>query len=154
MTKPRSREQMPFVERGTLFRPDGTPICDLAGRTGFTDWLKRNTGFRYQSLAGVDISVIKEARKGRTGEYFDYWYAHRRVFGELVRVYLGKAEKVTIHALEKAAGSLAQLELGTGVKNGRTVVRQIVLEESANENAPDGQAPGARGELVRQEQLF
>lgn len=155
MTKPRSPEQMPFVEQGTLFRPDGTPICDLTGRTGFVDWLKRNKSFRYQSLAGVEISVIKEARKGRTGEYFDYWYAHRRVFGELVRVYLGKAEKVTLNALEKAAGSLAQLELGTGVKKGRTVVRLSEdLPGEQNKNVPDGQATEAREESVRQEQLF
>lgn len=163
-------EQMFFVERGTLFRPDGRPVCDLTGRTGFVDWLKRNKSFRYQSLAGVEISVIKEQRKGRTGEYFDYWYAHRRVFGQLVRVYVGKAEKVTISALEQAAGRLAQLELGKsggGWKKERPVVRQesspgrpahLGAERGAgsreNKNAPDDtDSIEARG-VFRQRELF
>lgn len=142
-----------------LHRPDGSVICSVGFRTGFIDWLKLNKGFRFESMAGVEISVLKETRKGRTGEYFEYYYAHRRVFGQLVRVYLGKAETLTLKTLENAAGRLAQLELGQSggglEKKGRSVVRQAeVISEKTNENAPDGPETGARGESVRQGQLF
>lgn len=164
MTRPRKAEQMPYVQQGMLHKPDGSVICSVGFRSGFIDWLRSgvNKGFRFESLAGVEISVLKEKRKGRTGEYFDYFYAHRRVFGQLVRVYLGKAEKVTNSALENAAGRLAQLELGQsgGVpKKGRSVVRQteIVSEEKGqghvNENAPGPEIGQAR-EGLRQERLF
>lgn len=167
MTKkiPRRPEQMPFVIKGTLFKPDSSPICEVAGRTAFFDWLRHpdHRGFRYESLAGVEISVLKERRKGRSGEYFDYWYAHRHIFGRLLRVYLGKAEKVTFLTLEQAAGRLAQLELKMGDgrvgKKGRSVVRRdegIISETNSqghvNENAPSPEIGQARGEL-RQEQL-
>jgi hypothetical protein len=147
---------MPFVRQGTLYQPDGSVICAVGPHTGFGDWLRLNKGFRYESLAGVEISVLKERRQGRSGEYFDYFYAHRRVFGQLMRVYLGKAEKVTVSALEYAAGRLGQIELGLGVKKERPVVRRPEgVEEKGqgqvNENAPAQRV--ARGES-RQLELF
>lgn len=167
MTRPRKGEEMPFVKKGMLHRPDSAPICAVAGgKTGWLDWLKTHTGFRYESLAGVEISVIKERRKGRTGEYFEYWYGHRHVLGQLRRIYIGKAETLTIAALENAAGRLAQLELGQsgggGPKMGRSVVRQAALvsegsvnsQGHVNENAPGGSNREAREESVTQQKLF
>jgi hypothetical protein len=124
MTRPRRSEQMPYVRQGTLHRPDGAVICEVKGRSGFVDWLNHpdHRGFRYESLAGIQISVLKERRKGRSGETFEYWYAHRRLMGHVVRVYLGKAADVTLLALEQAAGRLAQLELGhVAQKSGATL---------------------------------
>jgi hypothetical protein len=110
---PKQTEQMYFVSHGTLFRPDGSPICEVSGKTGFRDWLRypEHRSFRYESLAGGNCTVLKERRAGRSGEIFDYWYAHRHVFGKLRRVYLGKSEIITIQVLERAAVMLAQLEM-------------------------------------------
>lgn len=111
-----------YVQKGKLYRPDGGLVCAVGPRTGWPDWLAGHRSFRYESLAGASCTVIKEQRSGRSGITHPYWYAHRRINGRLRRVYLGR-DPLTLEDLEKAAGQLAQLEIGDapGVKGGATL---------------------------------
>lgn len=113
---------IPYVEGGKLYRPDGSVICAVGPKTGWLDWLNRpeTKSFRFRGLAGTHCTVIRETRKGRSGNQHPYWYTHRHVLGRLRRVYLGRSENLTLQALEAAAAKLAQLEMGApdGAKNG------------------------------------
>lgn len=104
---------IPMVKDGVLYRHDGAVICRVGPRTGWYDWLRRPTtkSFRYVGASGQHCTVVKERRKGATGHIHYYFIAYRSVKGKKLRVSLGKAEKVTLAALEKAAGKLAQLKL-------------------------------------------
>lgn len=90
------------------------PLPAPAQQTGWFNWLDdpRHRSFRFEGASGAECSVIKERRRGRSGQEFDYWYAHRHVMGKLHRVYLGKSENLTLTTLEAAAGKLSQLEMG------------------------------------------
>jgi len=104
---------IPYVLKGVLHQPDGSPVCVVGPKTGWLDWLRdeRHRSFRFEGAGGMNCTVLKEKRKTRSGETRDYWYAHRHVFGKLKRVYLGKPERLTLSGLSAAAVKLAQLEM-------------------------------------------
>jgi hypothetical protein len=66
------------------------------------DWLENpaTKSFRYESPQGV-FTAIKERRSGHF-----VWYAHRRITGELKRIYLGKSENLTPKKLLETARKL------------------------------------------------
>jgi hypothetical protein len=105
------KQAIPYVKGGLLHTPGGAPICAVGERTGWSDWLEGHTSFRYISGSGATCTLIRELRAGRSGIRRAYWYAHRHMLGKLRRVYLGKAERLTLVRLEAAAVQLAQLEL-------------------------------------------
>lgn len=107
-----------YVRGGVLHKPDGTLVCRVGPKTGWLDWLRdaRHASFRYESPQGPQCSVVREPRRSpSSGITHYYWYAHRRIGGRLRRRYLGRAEKVNLLTLEKAAQGLAQLELSDAV---------------------------------------
>ena len=114
-------EGIPYVREGKLYNPLGEVICAVGPKTGWPDWLStpNHRSFRFEGAGGFNCSMIKERRKTRSGDYRDYWYAHRHVLGKLKRVYLGKPERLTIQAMTAATIKLAQLEMmGVTVSQG------------------------------------
>lgn len=110
-------QKIPYVRGGALYKADGTRVCAVGPQTGWLDWLRdeQHRSFRFEG-EGVSCTLLKEKRRTRSGATRDYWYAHRHVFGELRRVYLGKPENLTLMGLTAAAVRLAQLEMvGLGV---------------------------------------
>jgi hypothetical protein len=116
MTKP-----IPYVQAGHLHAPTGAVICAVPSsppmRTGWIDWLgnRDNRSFRFIGASGITCTVNKESRAGSSGTIFWYWYAARHVLGKHRRVYLGKAEALTLDILEAGAAKLAQLELDSAM---------------------------------------
>lgn len=106
-------QKIPYVKGGTLYKFDGSVVCGVGPRTGWLDWLKQegHNSFRFESAAGATCTMVKERRKGTSGTYHPYWYAHKRINDKLRRRYVGKAEKVTLAKLESVAMALGQLEL-------------------------------------------
>lgn len=106
-----------YVRLGVLHKPDGAVVCRVGPKTGWLDWLrdKRHSSFRYESVEGPQMSVLREPRRASSGVTHYYFYAHRTINGRRKRAYLGRAEKVTLFRLEDAARKLAQLELSEAV---------------------------------------
>lgn len=73
----------------------------LSGPDWF-DWLENpaTKSFRYESPEGV-FTAVKERRSSHF-----VWYAHRRITGELKRIYLGKSENLTPKKLLETARKL------------------------------------------------
>ena len=111
---------IPYVSNGRLHYPSGVIICAVPSappmRTGWVDWLNSpdNRSFRFIGASGATCTVNKESRAGSSGTIFWYWYAARHVLGKHHRIYLGKAETLTLDILEAGAARLAQLELNGG----------------------------------------
>jgi len=116
MSKP-----IPYVEHGILRDPAGRIVCAVPSqppmRTGWVDWLisRDNRSFRFIGASGATCTVNKESRAGSSGTIFWYFYAARHVLGKHRRVYLGKAEALTLDILEAGAAKLAQLELDSAM---------------------------------------
>lgn len=67
------------------------------------EWLNSpiNTGFHFTARIGEFSARKEKRRKGF------FWYAYRKIHGQLFKKYLGKSEKLTITTLEHMAKSLA-----------------------------------------------
>lgn len=104
--------KIPIVKNGELRRFDGTFIRRI-GTSGWFDWLQLDStkSFQYHGESGQYATVCKEKRIGGGGEPHYYFIAYRSIKGKKKRVYLGKARRLTLLRLEKAAGKLAQLAL-------------------------------------------
>lgn len=105
-------QRIPYVRGGKLHRFDGTPICAVGPRTGWLDWLRGpdHRSFQFENAAGgLTCTIVKERRKGASGKYFFYWYAHKRIQGRLRRKYAGKSEQLDLARLEQAAQAVNQL---------------------------------------------
>ena len=76
------------------------------------DWLDSRTTKSFRYIGDDDTvtcTVVKEKRagyKGRSVKWF--WYAHRRLGGQLRRKYLGLSENVTYNRLKEVALELEQ----------------------------------------------
>jgi hypothetical protein len=106
-------QRIPYIKQGMLYKFDDAPVCRVGMQTGWLDWLKdeAHRSIHFESLVGPTCTLVKERRKGSSGEYHSYWYAHKRINGRLRRRYIGKPEKLTLARLEQAATALGQLEL-------------------------------------------
>lgn len=102
-----------IVKDGLLRRRADGEMIRRVGTSGWFDWLQLETtkSFHYLGESGQHATVCKEKRIGGSGGTHYYFIAYRKVASKRRRVYLGKARKVTLRALEQAAGKLAQLAL-------------------------------------------
>ena len=98
--------RIPYVADGMLHAedPPGTPEIAVDS-AAWAAWLEDRTirSFSFQSPAGT-FTARKERRSGGNEEY---WTAYRKRGGKLRKVYLGKAEKLTLARLEDAAAALS-----------------------------------------------
>lgn len=114
-----SKKKLFEVRNGRLYDPSGLPVCEVriidGKRTAWYDWLESHRSFRFVGRDGIGINVIKERRWSRSGNdwrmYDGYWYGSKKNQGELRRLYLGKSERLTRSALERATGKLAQTRI-------------------------------------------
>jgi LuxR family transcriptional regulator, maltose regulon positive regulatory protein len=90
------------VNGGRLVLPghDTSPIT--VGTPAWFAWLEQATTFAFTSPAGRFT-----ARKERQARGGGYWKAYRTSHGTLHRVYLGRAQDLTLDRLNQAAMTLA-----------------------------------------------
>lgn len=86
------------------------------GSPGWYAWLASAKTFSFQSERG-NFTAQREKRRNGT-----YWYAYRRA-GKLMKVYLGKAEELTLERLELASLSLT----------GQTLLKQRRVQPRTSE---------------------
>ncbi len=94
----------PVVQDGILWirGQDTTDVSAISLDTArWTGWLEAHKKFKFEGATG-HFSARRETRGGN-----HYWYAYRRRDGKLNKVYLGKAEDITLARLEDAAADLA-----------------------------------------------
>src|SRR5512134_1130771 len=90
------------VDGATLVLPerDASPIT--LDTPAWFAWLEHATTFAFSSPSGRFT-----ARKERQARGGGYWKAYRTAHGTLHRVYLGKAQDLTLDRLNRAAATLA-----------------------------------------------
>ena len=97
--------RIPLVAAGVLYvlEPPGGPEIAVDS-PAWAAWLRdpATRSFSFRGSSGT-FTARKEDRAG--GE--DYWSAYRKLGGKLRKVYLGKAERLTLARLEDAATVLA-----------------------------------------------
>jgi LuxR family maltose regulon positive regulatory protein len=97
--------RIPHVADGVLHAedPPGTPQIAVDS-PAWAAWLEDRTAhsFSFQGPSGT-FTARKERRSGGDEEY---WSAYRKLGGKLRKVYLGKAESLTLARLEDAAAAL------------------------------------------------
>ena len=97
--------RIPLVAAGVLhvLEPPGGPEIAVDS-PGWAAWLRdpATRSFSFRGSSGA-FTARKEGRSG--GE--QYWSAYRKLGGKLRKVYLGKAERLTLARLEDAATVLA-----------------------------------------------
>ena len=86
-----------------VLQPPGEPTITVDS-PGWAAWLRdpATRSFSFRGSNGT-FTARKERRSGSEG----YWSAYRKRGGKLRKVYLGKAEKLTLARLEDAATILA-----------------------------------------------
>lgn len=90
--------------------------AELATAERFTpDWLARQRTFAFHGRRG-QLNLLKEKRQ-RGGQ--GYWYAYRRVRGQMLKRYLGRDEQVDPERLEELA---EELRAETGEAGGRALL--------------------------------
>src|SRR5215212_617736 len=98
-------QRIPHVADGVLYvqEPPGAPQVAL-GSPVWTAWLEDRAthSFSFEGPSGI-FTARKERRSGSNEEY---WSAYRKQGGKLRKVYLGKAEKLTLARLNEAAARL------------------------------------------------
>ena len=97
--------RIPLVTAGVLrvLEPPGEPTITVDS-PGWAAWLRdpATRSFSFRGSKGT-FTARKERRSGGA----EYWTAYRKRGGKLRKVYLGKAEKLTLARLEDAATILA-----------------------------------------------
>src|SRR5215204_3361413 len=98
-------QRIPHVADGVLYvqEPPGAPQVALDSPV-WTAWLEDRAthSFSFEGPSGT-FTARKERRSGSNEEY---WSAYRKRGGKLRKVYLGKAEKLTLTRLDAAATEL------------------------------------------------
>src|SRR5919107_175024 len=116
-------QRIPHVADGVLHAqgPSGAP--DIAiDSPAWAAWLEKRAtrSFSFEGPAGT-FTARSERRSGGNEEY---WSAYRKREGKLRKVYLGKAERLTLGRLEDAAARLAgQGERATASLSSDTLAR-------------------------------
>jgi LuxR family maltose regulon positive regulatory protein len=98
--------RIPYVADGVLHAEDPPGRPEIAvDSAAWAMWLgdRATHSFSFQSPAGT-FTARKERRSGADEEY---WTAYRKRGGRLRKVYLGKAERLTLARLEDAAAVLS-----------------------------------------------
>jgi len=92
----------PQVDGATLVLPESDASPITVDTPAWFAWLEQATSFAFTSPAGRFT-----ARKERQARGGGYWKAYRTSHGTLHRVYLGKAQDLTLDRLNHAAATLA-----------------------------------------------
>src|SRR3712207_3701399 len=103
-------QRIPWVADGVLRLPGAPGVAEIeVGTPSWVSWLAdpASRSFSFRGYRGT-FTARKELRS-RGGAY---WIAYRKRSGKLRKVYLGKAEDLTLERLEDAAAVLS----GTGAK--------------------------------------
>src|SRR5262245_19517739 len=90
------------VDGATLVLPESDVSPIPLDTPAWFAWLEQATTFAFRSASGHFT-----ARKERQARGGGYWKAYRTSHGTLHRVYLGKAQDLTLDRLNRAAATLA-----------------------------------------------
>ena len=74
----------------------------VVGSTAWREWLSERDGFRYECGEG-SFSARRERRRDST-----YWYAYRKRFGKLRKLYLGRSEDLCTELMLNIARLMSQ----------------------------------------------
>ncbi|HVU69061.1 MAG TPA: LuxR family transcriptional regulator, partial [Ktedonobacteraceae bacterium] len=91
-------------ENCLIYQQDGHPVRVELDTPAWQDWLENATSFSFKSAEGNFTAHKTRASNGRGGWY---WYAHRRLHGQLSNLYLGTSARLTLQRLREAASVLA-----------------------------------------------
>src|SRR5829696_4009653 len=124
-------QRIPHVADGVLYvqEPPGAPQVAL-GSPVWTAWLEDRAthSFSFEGPSGI-FTARKERRSGSNEEY---WSAYRKQGGKLRKVYLGKAEKLTLARLNEAAARLT--------KYAEKATASLPADATAVDGGPSGRA--------------
>src|SRR5690349_19498941 len=137
------------VDGATLVLPerDASPIP--LGTPSWFAWLEHATTFAFTSPSGHFT-----ARKERQARGSGYWKAYRTSHGTLHRVYLGKAQDLTLDRLNSAAVTLAAADAPPVPAARAAASPAPATAASANLLATKLFVPPARANLVARPRLF
>ena len=131
--------RIPHVAAGVLhvLEPQGGGSRITVGSAAWAAWLRdpATRSFSFRGSSGT-FTARKERRSG--GD--EYWSAYRKLGGKLRKVYLGKAEKLTLARLEEAATALA----------GRGEVTTTNDAESTRADGAGGEADTSKEDYARE----
>ncbi|MEG4287279.1 hypothetical protein QUB68_29660 [Microcoleus sp. A006_D1] len=108
-----AKQPIPAVTQGTIELENGQ-VIELESPKG-AKWLaetvidpetgkEKGRSFRYESMEGrASFTARNQPVKG-----ISYWYASKKVAGEVNKLYIGKPENVTIRRLEEVAEEIAK----------------------------------------------
>lgn len=107
-----TKQPIPAVVQGTIELESGR-VFELESPRG-KEWLaeiiidsetgrEKGRSFRYESMKGhASFTARNQPIRG-----ISYWYASKKVGGNLNKIYIGKLEEVTINRLEEVAEKIA-----------------------------------------------
>lgn len=93
-----SNPAKPVVVEGVL-KTDADSIG--VGTVAWYEWLSTARKFAFRDDSGRFVAR-SQMRRNKT-----YWYAERRLFGQLAKTYLGRSEELTLEKLQAASRTLA-----------------------------------------------
>jgi predicted ATPase/DNA-binding CsgD family transcriptional regulator len=106
MNMSEQEQAIPVVQGETLiYRQGGQDYQLLVGTPAWYAWLNKARSFSFRSAFGT-FTARKEQASNKRGGW--YWRAYRKREGTLHRVYIGKAEEMTLDRLNAVAVNLAQ----------------------------------------------
>lgn len=108
----------PPVVRFDAMKAEGYPTAVRVASPAWFDWLVNHRSFRYECSEG-SFTANKESRKAGM-----FWYANRRVNGQLRRAYLGASEDLTLERLVEVAAKLS------GDRQSYTAPKRCVTDSS------------------------
>ena len=102
----------PLIQQQQLYLPDQQTALCAVGSPAWYVWLSTAASFRFASTQRrliihghgpllAPISLRKERRRQGL-----FWYAYRRVHGQLYKRYVGRSEQLTLARLDEVASIL------------------------------------------------
>lgn len=132
-------QKLPTIRGNTLFYFQHSEIHTLVvGTEDWHAWLADATIFAFEDLYGT-FTARKERAGSQRGGW--YWKAYRRYNGKLQRVYLGKAEDVTLAQLQRAAAKLSQQKSASASDAIESTDAQTLMDDSIKTNTVHGDIP-------------
>src|SRR5689334_17491998 len=96
------RLDSPLIANGSLVLPSPSAPPIAIGSDAWWAWLDDAEAERFRYAGAEPFTARREARAAG-----NYWYAHRRRNGQLVKTYLGRSAELTAQRLAAAAEKLA-----------------------------------------------
>lgn len=130
------------IVTGDTLQSDGDKHSIRVESAAWYRWLEHATVFYFADGCGSFT-----ARKERFQRGGWYWRAYRKRDGKLRRVYLGKAEALTLHRLRAAATTLAR---HAEEKHDLLVATPVASRHETQPNTPTGSTPAVVEPLVQE----